>query len=160
VERRRRTAAASTSRQWASQYQRYTGWWGDQVDRFSTIPNVFWRLIKCLAATFLCSSPPQAAGLSIIASSRRGVDMMYIRRVAEPSLCSPFWWRWCLVSDRNSCRRPRAASVTEKRQTVRRSLITLTIPPTPTISTNFSCQLKSTLIACPPPPSPKFLACI
>ena len=34
---------------------------------------------------------------------------------------------------------------------VLRSLITRTILPGPTISTNFSCQLSSTLIACPPP---------
>ena len=34
---------------------------------------------------------------------------------------------------------------------VLRSLITRTILPGPTISTSFSCQLRSTLIACPPP---------
>lgn len=37
--------------------------------------------------------------------------------------------------------------------------MTRTIDPAPAISTNFSCQLSSTLIACPPP-SPPPLDCI
>ena len=45
-------------------------------------------------------------------------------------------------------------------QTVLRSVITLTILPAPAISTSFSCQLSSTLIACPPPsPPPLELIC-
>jgi len=32
--------------------------------------------------------------------------------------------------------------------------MTLTIHPAPAISTTFSCQLSSTLIACPPPSPP------
>ena len=43
--------------------------------------------------------------------------------------------------------------------TVLRSVMTLTIQPAPAISTSFSCQLSSTLIACPPP-SPPPLECI
>ena len=43
--------------------------------------------------------------------------------------------------------------------TVLRSVITRTIDPAPAISTSFSCQLSSTLIACPPP-SPPPLDCI
>ena len=43
--------------------------------------------------------------------------------------------------------------------TVLRSVMTRTIDPAPAISTNFSCQLSSTLIACPPP-SPPPLDCI
>ena len=44
-------------------------------------------------------------------------------------------------------------------QTVRRSDMTRTILPAPTISTNFSCQLRRTLMACPPP-SPALRECI
>lgn len=45
------------------------------------------------------------------------------------------------------------------RHTVRRSVITLTTLPAPAISTTFSCQLSSTLIACPllSVPDPIFL---
>lgn len=50
--------------------------------------------------------------------------------------------------------------VLESPQTVRRSVITLTIEPVPVASTSFSCQFNKTLICCPPPPSPRFLACI
>lgn len=39
-------------------------------------------------------------------------------------------------------------------QTVLLSVITRTILPFPAISTSFSCQLRSTLIACPPPSPP------
>lgn len=39
-------------------------------------------------------------------------------------------------------------------QTVLRSVMTRTMLPAPAISTNFSCQLNSTLIACPPPSPP------
>ena len=42
-------------------------------------------------------------------------------------------------------------------QTVLRSVITLTIHPIPATSTNFSCQLNNTLIACPPPSPPPTL---
>jgi hypothetical protein len=59
-----------------------------------------------------------------------------------------------------TCHPPHAPS--KKFQTVLRSHITLTIPPTPTISVSFSCQLSKTLIACPDPApaSPKFRAWI
>ena len=43
--------------------------------------------------------------------------------------------------------------------TVLRSVMTRTIDPVPAISTSFSCQLSSTLMACPPP-SPPPLDCI
>jgi len=44
-------------------------------------------------------------------------------------------------------------------QTVRLSVMTRTMLPGPAISTSFSCQLNSTLIACPPP-SPVLRECI
>lgn len=43
---------------------------------------------------------------------------------------------------------------------VLRSVIVLTTDPAPAISTTFSCQLNSTLIACPPPsPPPRECIC-
>lgn len=45
-------------------------------------------------------------------------------------------------------------SVSQSHQTVLRSVITRTMLPLPAISTSFSCQLSSTLIACPPPSPP------
>lgn len=44
-------------------------------------------------------------------------------------------------------------------QTVRLSVMTRTMLPGPAISISFSCQLSSTLIACPPP-SPVLRDCI